>query len=152
MPPIDEDLSVLLEGLDKGRDAWINGHLEWTATSVVEQASDMTIFGPFGGEATLVDPQRQAKIASLFKGGHGSNEVIKVIREGDLVVVVMIERNSVAFEGNSDQQPWVLRTTQVFRRDKPGHWQRLHRHADPLIDRKSLSQVLDMLRETPNAV
>ena len=36
----------------------------------------------------------------------------------------------------SGPQPWVLRTTQVFER-RNGAWVRLHRHADPLIDRRS---------------
>jgi ketosteroid isomerase-like protein len=150
MLTMDDDISELLEGLDRGRQAWISGQLEWTATSVFEQSADMTIFGPFGGEATLGDPQRQAKIASQFEGGTGLNEIVKVIREGDLVVIVMIERNRVRFSGRSSEEPWVLRTTQIFRKDRPGHWLRLHRHADPLIVRKPLGEVLAMLQEKPS--
>lgn len=150
MPSLDDDISALLEGLDSGRQAWISGNLEWTATSVFEQADDMTIFGPFGGEAALGDAQRQAQVASQFCGGSGQNEVVKIIREGDLVVIVMIERNQVTFAERLGEQPWVLRTTQVFRKDKPGHWLRLHRHADPLIERKSLDKTLAMLNEGPS--
>lgn len=78
---------------------------------------------------------RHAKIAAAFHGGSGHCEVVKMIQQGDLVMVVMVEWNDVAFADGAETQPWVLRTTQVFRRDKPGHWLRLHRHADPLIRR-----------------
>jgi hypothetical protein len=29
------------------------------------------------------------------------------------------------FEGRTEPHPWVVRSTQVFRRDRPGHWLRL---------------------------
>jgi ketosteroid isomerase-like protein len=60
---------------------------------------------------------------------------------GDLVVLVMIERSLVTFEGRTEPQPWILRTTQVFRRDGD-RWLRLHRHADPLIHRRSFDETL----------
>jgi len=144
---LSDDVRDLIEGLDKGRQAWVNGRLEWTGTSAFHQADDMTIFGPFGGEAALGDPDRQAAVAANFRNGTGHCQVIKVIEEGDIVVVVMIEWNSVTFSGESKAQPWILRTTQVFRRDGPGHWLRLHRHADPLIKRLSLSDTLDLLKD-----
>ena len=147
----NRDVSDLIEALNKGRQAWISGSLEWTATAVFEQADEMTIFGPFGGEAALGDPERQAKSAAGFHGGSGHCQVVKVIEEGDLVVVVMIEWNSVAFAAGAEPRPWILRTTQVFRRDKPGHWLRLHRHADPLIRRRSLPETLELLEGVPGA-
>jgi len=146
-----DDIAELIEALNKGRQAWISGQLEWTATSAFEQATDMTIFGPFGGEAALGDPERQAKSASSFHGGTGHCQVVKVVEDGDLAVVVMVEWNSVAFAEDAEPQPWILRTTQVFRRDKPGHWLRLHRHADPLIIRRSLADTLELLTGAPGA-
>jgi hypothetical protein len=56
----------------------------------------------------------------------------------------MIERNEVMFEGRDGPHPWVLRTTQVFRRSDRT-WVRLHRHADPLIVLRSLDSTLDLL-------
>jgi ketosteroid isomerase-like protein len=87
---------------------------------------------------------RQAAAAGAFHGGTGRCEVIKTIVEGDLVVLVMIERSEVAFEGRDIRHPWVLRTTQVFRRTAQG-WVRLHRHADPLIVPRSLDATLQLL-------
>lgn len=144
-----EAIAELIEALNEGRQAWISGSLEWSATSVFEQANDMTIFGPFGGEAALGDPERQAKSAANFHGGSGHCQVVKVIEEGDLAVVVMVEWNKVAFAEGAEAQPWILRTTQVFRRDKPGHWLRLHRHADPLIRRRSMAETLKLLEGMP---
>ena len=143
----DADIEELIKGLDAGRAAWINGQLEWTATLVFEQDPQMTIFGPFGGEAgrgPQMQAGQQANVAA-FRGGTGGVEVVSVMREGDLAVIVMVERNTVMFEGRTEPHAWVVRTTQVFRRDRPGHWLRLHRHADPLIRRRSLQDTLSLL-------
>ena len=64
---------------------------------------------------------------------------------GDLVVVVLIERNEVVVDGGDEPQPWVLRTTQVLKR-REGVWVRLHRHADPLIDRRSPADIFAIAR------
>ena len=58
---------------------------------------------------------------------------MKTIAAGDVEVVVLIERNEVHLAGRDETQPWVLRTTSVFRLDHDRGWIRLHRHADPLI-------------------
>lgn len=147
MTEIDADAQALLDDLDRGRQAWIEGRLEFGDGSLVEQAPDMTIFGPFGGDAgsggaALVAKQMRA--AAMFRGGSGRSEVVKVMREGDLVVVVLIERNEARFEGHAALHPWILRTTQVFRRDGD-RWIRLHRHADPLIARRPLADALALI-------
>jgi hypothetical protein len=64
-----------------------------------------------------------------------------------LLVLVMIERNQVTFERRTQPHAWTLRTTQVFRRDDD-RWVRLHRHADPLLSRRSLEATLALL-ESP---
>ncbi|MEP7314135.1 MAG: hypothetical protein ABI859_16250 [Pseudomonadota bacterium] len=145
----DADVAALMKDLDAGSHAWISGHLESTANKLMAQDDDMTIFGPFGGEAgrgnaTLIPIQ--TRVVAAFRGGTGSFEVTKIMHDGDLLVIAMIERNSVMFEGHTEPHPWVLRTTQVFRRDKPGHWLRLHRHADPLVMRRDLTETLALLK------
>jgi hypothetical protein len=139
----DAEIARLVDELDRGRQAWIGGALETAATDHMVQDDAMTIFGPFGGEAAVVGPM-QAKIAALFHGGTGRCELVKAMADGDLLVLVMIERNDVTFGGHATPQPWVLRTTQVFRRDG-ARWRRLHRHADPLITRRSLDETLALL-------
>lgn len=135
MSVTDADVRDLLALLDEGRQAWIEGKLGVGDGFDVDQDEDMTIFGPFGsvlrGTAELAG--RQDRAARLFSGGTGHSELIKTIVSGDLVVVVLIERNDAVVGGADDPQPWVLRTTQVFTR-RDDAWVRLHRHADPLIE------------------
>lgn len=143
----EQDLDELLAMLDQGRQAWIDGALGHGTTFDAEQDDDMTIFAPFGGEAGrgpgLTERQQQA--ARLFHGGTGANELVKTMVAGDLVVVVLIERNEVVVEGGNAPQPWVLRTTQVFER-RGERWIRLHRHADPLIDRRTPDETFALAR------
>lgn len=133
----DDDVAGLLALLDRGRQRWIDGELGWGPDLDADQDDDMTIFGPWGGEAGRGPglPDRQKAVARLFHGGTGTIDVVKTIVSGDVVVVILIERNIVSIDG-ADDQPWVLRTTQVFER-RDDRWVRLHRHADPLIDRRT---------------
>jgi ketosteroid isomerase-like protein len=143
----DADLDELITILDRGRQSWIDGGLDAGEGGKVAQDEDMTIFGPFGGEAGggpgLVDRQRQT--ARLFHGGTGECEVVRTIVSGDLAVIVLIERNEVVVDGSEAPQPWVLRTTQVFEKRTAG-WVRLHRHADPLISRRSPAETFSLAR------
>jgi ketosteroid isomerase-like protein len=138
-----EDLAHLATALDDGRNAWIHGKPQWEKPdSLIAQADDATIFGPFGGTAPpgqkpVVQPDRQRQIASMFLGGSGSTEVIRTIVEGDLAVVVYIDRSVVRF-GPEDDGPWTLRVTEVFRKNN-GQFVRLHRHSDPLVGFRDLA-------------
>lgn len=136
-PISDDEVADLLALLDRGRQAWIEGDLGYGPDLDAAQDDDMTIFGPFGGEAGRGPglPERQQASARLFHGGTGTSEVVKTIVSGQIVVVILVERNTVHVHDTVDQ-PWVLRTTQVFERRQKG-WFRLHRHADPLIDRRT---------------
>lgn len=119
----DEDLAELLAMVDSGRQSWVDGTLGYGEGLDVAQDDDMTIFGPFGGEAGrgagLEERQKQA--ARLFHGGEGACEVVKTIVSEDLVVIVLIERNEAVVDGADVPQPWVLRTTQVFEK-RPSGW------------------------------
>jgi hypothetical protein len=141
------EVDVLLAALDRGRQAWIDGDLGFGPGLDAEQDSDMTIFGPWGGPAGSGPalPERQKAAAQLFHGGTGNTEVVKVIVADATVVVVAVERNEVHVEGVDGSQPWVLRTTQVFEH-RDGVWVRLHRHADPLIDRRTPAQTFALAR------
>jgi hypothetical protein len=141
------DVEDLLVTLDRGRQAWIDGELGFGPGLDAEQDQDMTIFGPWGGEAGRGPalPERQQAMARLFKGGTGETEVVKTVVSGDVVVVVLVERNEVTVEGVEQRQRWVLRTTQVFER-RGARWVRLHRHADPLIDRRSPADTFSIAR------
>jgi ketosteroid isomerase-like protein len=146
-----EEIEALVDEMRRGAQAWIDGRLEHTAATRMTQAEDMTIFGPFGGHASRNGPElasRQAQVVSKFQGGTSQCELVNAMTSGDLVVLVMIERNTVTFEGRDKPHPWVLRTTQVFRK-QGDMWLRLHRHADPLIKPRSLDDTLDLAADRP---
>jgi ketosteroid isomerase-like protein len=146
----EADIAELADLLDKGRDAWINGHPPGEdQNSRLMQADDATIFGPFGGvapkgTAPRVRPDIQRKMATRFGGGSGSTDVVRAIVEGDLVVVVYVDRSTVRFDGNDVETPWMLRTTEVFRK-QAGGWVRIHRHADPLVHYRDLDATRRLL-------
>lgn len=118
----DQDVQELIAEMDRGRANWINGRGE--ALVGVEQAPDMPILAPFGGlgppkgsmTPVQLEAGQTAVSASVFHGGEGHFEVLTTIVDRDLVVLVMVERSMVTFGGFDSPQPWILRTTQVFRR------------------------------------
>ena len=150
MTVTDADIAELAKWLDKGRDEWIHGRLLWDEEdSPLAQADDATIFGPFGGIAPtdappLVRRDMQRQIASRFQGGSGSTELIRSIVEGNLAVVVYIDRSTVRFDGSDHESPWMLRVSEVFRREGMT-WVRLHRHADPLVRFRDLDATRNLL-------
>ncbi|HTR70940.1 MAG TPA: hypothetical protein VMH41_12025, partial [Mycobacteriales bacterium] len=118
----EDDIDELVRISDRGRDEWIHGRLLWEELgSGISQAPDATIFGPLGGvaprgEAPVIDPDAQKAVAAKFKGGDGDTELIRAIVLGDVVVLVMVDRSQVQFEGYEDPKPWELRITEIFRR------------------------------------
>lgn len=148
MSVTEAEISELLVMLDQGRQSWVDGKLGFGRGFDVEQDEDMTIFGPFGGEALRGTAQlagRQDRAASLFSGGEGRCDIVKTIVSDDVVVVIQVERNDARVQGATDWQPWMLRTTQVFER-RGDRWVRLHRHADPLIDLRTPEQTFAIAR------
>lgn len=148
MTVTDADLDELIGLLDRGRQSWIDGALGYGDGLDVDQDDDMTIFGPFGGDAARGPglTRRQEQAARLFHGGTGACEVVKTIVAGDVVITVFIERNDAVVGSSDEPQPWTLRTTQVFEK-RPSGWVRLHRHADPLITRRSPEGTFRLARE-----
>ena len=64
----------------------------------------------------------------------------------DLAWLTFIERSTVEFVADPEgvERRWDLRVTEIFRRSDEG-WRRVHRHADPLVDRRPLGEVAALL-------
>jgi ketosteroid isomerase-like protein len=143
------DIEELVQAVDLGRDEWINGSINWDKPgALIQQADDATIFGPFGGVAPpgrppIVQLDRQKQGAAMFQGGTGETEFVRAIVEGDLVVLVLVDRSHVHFDGYENAQPWMLRITEVFRKES-NSWVRIHRHADPLTRLRALDETLTL--------
>jgi hypothetical protein len=85
-------------------------------------------------------------MSAKFQSGTAKYELRKAMRR-NLLVAVLVERCELPFEGHAQPQPWILRTTQVFKRDGD-RWLRLHRHADPLIKRSPFDETLAVAADT----
>lgn len=137
----EAQVQELVEAIRVAQLDWVNGKL-----NSLFDLSQGTIFGPFGGPA-MGGPglgAGQAGIAARFHDGTTELEVAQTIVAGDVVCLVMVEHNLTRFDDDAEPRRWVLRTTMVFRRDGDS-WTLLHRHADPLIDRRGFEGTLELL-------
>jgi hypothetical protein len=131
----------LLERCRRDHHAWING--DGSGYALPE---DGTILGGiggygFGGSATA---ERQEAVARQWRSGTGDVELLNAAVDGDIAWLAMIERGQVIFDADDAVQRWDLRVTEIFRR-VGRRWERVHRHADPLVDRHSLAEVAALL-------
>lgn len=140
----DADVEELIEALRVAQTQWVNGQVD-----PLFDLAEGTIFGPFGGPA-MGGPgfgEGQAAVSSRFHDGTADLEVVQTIVCGeDIVCVVLVEWNTTRFDQDTDPRPWILRSTMLFRRDGK-KWTMLHRHADPLIDRRDFADTLALLPE-----
>ncbi|HEX4902441.1 MAG TPA: hypothetical protein VFV42_06500 [Acidimicrobiales bacterium] len=139
----DPILAELLERCRADHDAWINGD-----GSPYQLPDDGTILGAVGSYSRggVETADRQRSVAAAWRRGTGAIEFVNGGVHGDLAWLSFIERSSVEFRADPEgsARRWDLRVTEIFRRTTDG-WQRLHRHADPLVDRHTLDHVARLL-------
>ncbi len=105
------------------------------------QRDDATILGAFGGYEkgwNQVGP-RYDWASSQYKnsGAKMKVEYLNTGVSGNLGFTVAIERQEeVRLGGQQNPTQRALRVTQIFRKEG-GAWKLLHRHADPLMEKKS---------------
>lgn len=144
MPPVTTSEAVLSELLDRARAdqaRWINGDASGYVLPV-----DGTIFGAIGGHAFggAETAERQAGVAGHWERGTGSIEFINGGTSPELAWLTFVERSRVVLRGEVTERRWDLRVTEIFRRTDGG-WQRVHRHADPLVDRRSVAAAVTLV-------
>lgn len=105
------------------------------------QRDDATILGGFGGfeKGWAEVGSRYDWASSQYKdsGAKLTTEYISTTVSGDLAFTVAIERQQeVRLSGQATPTQRALRVTQIFRKED-GAWKLLHRHGDPLIEKKS---------------
>jgi ketosteroid isomerase-like protein len=100
---------------------------------------DITIFGGFGGlERGWAETESRLDWASSqFAGGTVEEKELSVMVGADLACTVTIERYDARLKDGSAFTE-SLRVTQLFRREPDG-WRLVHRHADPLVERRKPS-------------
>jgi ketosteroid isomerase-like protein len=137
----DEEMADLVRHAAEATSAYIRGDMN-TYLTHISHAEDYTLLPPTGGEPVHgfdgSDEANEAR-ARMFRGGDAELEVFAKYSSGDMVVLVVIERQHGEVAGLPDQD-WSLRVTLVFRRDESGWWL-VHRHADPLVHEIGMDQL-----------
>ena len=101
-------------------------HVDCLASAIVERGAEgdylrtVVVYTEVGGEARLENVETHAW--------------------GDTVVMAMIERQYGSVEGRPNQDI-SLRVTHVYRRTGDG-WYLVHRHADPMVESRSLDELM----------
>jgi ketosteroid isomerase-like protein len=139
----DSGLQAFLHQWEKAQSRFINGDPTlWKQNA--SHRDDATIFGAFGGHEKgwkQVGP-RNDWASSKFKdsGAKQTIEYLNSAASGDLAFTISLERQEQVSMGNQDKPaPRTLRVTQIFRKED-GVWKLLHRHADPLVERRAPSK------------
>jgi hypothetical protein len=140
---LDPALSELLERCQHDHHSWINGD-----GAPYALPDDGTILGAVGGygRGGADTAERQRMVAAQWRRGAGTIEFVNGDIHGDFAWLAFIERGTVEFVDDEEgiERRWDLRVTEIFRRSG-GEWQRLHRHADPLVDRHRLADLAALL-------
>jgi ketosteroid isomerase-like protein len=142
----DEELAELIRRTAEAASAFMRGDMS-RYVALTPHADDYTLMAPFGGEPTRgfdISSERMAQLERYFRAGESELELIQSYASGDIVVLVMIERQHGEVGGLPDQN-WSLRVTLVFRREG-SEWRLVHRHADPLVKSISLQQAAAIAR------
>ncbi len=140
------ELEALIRRVTEAARAYIRGDMR-TYFSLIKHRDDYTLMSPFGGEPTRGfddSPEHLAALERYFQNGEAEVDIVQTYTSGDLVVLVMIERQHGEVGGLPDQD-WSLRVTSVFQRDG-SEWRQVHRHADPLVHGISLEQLSVLAR------
>jgi ketosteroid isomerase-like protein len=144
--PSEKEIADLFRLSAEANSALMCGDIEGYL-ALIKHAGDYTLMAPFGGAPTRgfdTSSERLSALARFFKAGKTDLELVQSYASGDLVVLVVIERQR-AEVGGLPEQDWSLRVTSVFRREG-SEWLLVHRHADPLVNSISLEQAAAIAR------
>ena len=130
--------------------AFMRGDMQrWS--ELVAIAPDFTLMQPFGGPASYgfdTRPKHLAEMSRYFRNGTSELELVQAYASEELIVLATIERQR-AEVGGLPAQNWSLRVTEVWRKSG-SDWQLAHRHADPLVERRSLEQTAALAKGLAN--
>lgn len=147
-PPIADDnaaVAELIKQTDQAANAWMRGDVDHYL-ELVHHAHGFTLTAPDGGPPVQYADRRSefAGWQSPFADGEAALEITATHVFGDVVVLVMIERQHGRVADLPDQD-LSARVTQVYRRSALG-WELVHRHADPLVRRIPPAQLAALMR------
>jgi ketosteroid isomerase-like protein len=142
----DRDIDDLVQRAAEANAALMCGDISGYLV-LAKHAEDYTLMAPFGGAPARGfdrSSERLAALARFFRTGKTALELVQTYASGDMVVLVVIERQR-AEVGDLPEQDWSLRVTLVYRREGL-EWRLVHRHADPLVKSISVEQAAAIAR------
>jgi ketosteroid isomerase-like protein len=149
----DSSLETFLPQWEAAQSRFINGDPTlWKQNA--SHSDDATMLGAFGGhEKGWNEVGERCDWASSHFKESGATERFEYLNtgvSGDLAFTVAIEhQEEVQMVDQDKPAPRALRVTQIFRKED-GVWKLLHRHADPLIEKKGgRAAELQRTGETP---
>jgi hypothetical protein len=101
----EEELAELIRRTAEAASALIRGDIR-TYLRLIKHAEDYTLMDPFGGEPTRGFDASSESLEALerfFQGGEAELELVESYTSGDLVVLVVIERQHGQVGGLPDQ-------------------------------------------------
>jgi ketosteroid isomerase-like protein len=136
-------LSEFQERYRRSVAAFIQGDPE-PQKAMWSQRDDVTLANPLGppvrGPAAVYDAMDGA--ASQLRDGEGLTvETISEWETPDMAYLVGIERCRIRLGTALEKIPVALRVTTIFFREDGG-WKLVHRHADPLMETRSLDALV----------
>ena len=142
----EAEVAALVRTTEEATTAFLRGDMA-RYLEITSHLPGFTLFNPFGGEVSRYEDRRESLTAAagFFRGGEARIDLVDAHASGDLLVLVMVERQHGEVGGLPDQD-WSLRVTQVYRRDR-GEWRLVHRHADPLLRNIGLERASELARD-----
>ena len=112
---------------------WMHGNPRpWV--EICSHAGDITTFEAWGGWETGWSPisRQYESQSSRTRSGTITFETKQQRVSADLAFVADLVRGRVMTQAASEEVPFELRVTAVFRVED-GHWELVHRHVDPMV-------------------
>ena len=91
----EQDIGELVERVTRAAKAYIRGDMRTYFDLMKHTNDEYTLLSPFGGEPARgfdTSPERIEALAKFFRSGDAEVEVVETYASGDLVVLVLVER------------------------------------------------------------
>jgi ketosteroid isomerase-like protein len=127
------DFEEFMRQRDEAARAFVSGDAA-PISRIVARDSPATFFGPMGGTVQGAEEvsSTYARDSSHFLSGDSSFEILHMAAGDTIAYWVGFQRATARLDGRTEDIPFNLRVTEVFRRED-GAWKLIHRHADSLV-------------------
>lgn len=136
------DLELAIERYRAGVDAFVTGDPDPQKASW-SRREDVTLANPLGPAVRGwmdVEAAMDAAAAQLRDGEPCRYDLISRWMGADLACILEVQSTRARVGATQELRPLALRVTTVFRLEDDG-WKVVHRHADPLIEERSVESI-----------